>query len=142
MFSSTRLLPGSWPSARGFGSGSVGGVEHVEEGADLELVEDGMAKVTVAVDLVAVAAAVLGAYEVSPGDELGDDALGSALGDTYLLRDVTGAAVWVAGDAQQHMRVVAEKHPRGPVVRRSFHAAIFIAILVPRIFTHETWFAC
>ena len=75
-------------------------------GANPQVVEDGVAKVPVAIDLVAIAAAILGAGEVSLCDEFGDDALSSAIGDTDSLCDVAGAAARIAGDAQQHVSVV------------------------------------
>jgi hypothetical protein len=104
------------------------GVEDVEQGANLEVLEGGASEVAVAVDFVAVAAAYLRSFEVAAGDELGDYALGGAFGDADLLSDVAGAAVGVTGDAEQDVGMVAQEHPRGLFVGRSLHSDLFIAI--------------
>lgn len=90
-----------------------------------------------AVDLVAVAAAYLGAGEVAARYELGNDALGSSLGDADLLCDVPHAGVGIPSDAQEDVRVVAEENPPELLVGRSLHDETFIANLLPRFSTRE-----
>jgi hypothetical protein len=69
------------------------------------------AEAALTVDFVAVAPAGLGSLEVSLGDQVGDDPLGRAFGDAHLFGDVAGARIPVSRDAEQHVRVVAEKDP-------------------------------
>lgn len=71
-----------------------------------------MTEVAARVDLVAVAASDLCAGQVALGDQVGDDALGGALGDANLSGDVPSAAVRIASNAQQHVCMVAQEDPR------------------------------
>jgi hypothetical protein len=82
-----------------FGSCSVTAVEDVDKWADFKVLEEGMAEVAVAVDLIAVASPDLGPVDVAPGDQFGDDPLGGSFGNSDAFGDVTRAGVRVAGDA-------------------------------------------
>ena len=64
-------------------------------------------------DLVAVAAAVFVLGDVFGLDEIGDDAVGGALGDARPGRDVAQPHARVVGDAQQHPGVVGQATPVG-----------------------------
>ena len=65
----------------------------------------------VGLDLVAVAAAVLLLDDVPGLGEIGDDAVGGALGDARPGRDVAQPHARVVGDAQQHPGVVGQEAP-------------------------------
>lgn len=138
MISLRRAVGLGWRVRGSCTSCAVGGVQHVEKGADLEVLEGRAAEVAVAVDLVAVAPSDLGSVEVSLGDEIGHDPLGGALGDPDLRCEVTGTAVGVASDAQQDVGVVAEEHPARRFVGRSLHDEISTANCLARISTRET----
>ena len=71
----------------------------------------GLGKRQVGLDLVAVAAAVLVLDDVAGLGEVGDDAVGGALGDADSGRDVAQPHARVAGDAQQHPGVVGQEAP-------------------------------
>jgi hypothetical protein len=96
-------------------------VKDVDKWADLEVTEQGVAKVSVAVDLVAVAATVLGPLEVPVGDQVGNDPLSGTFGDPDSLGDVARPGVGVAGDAEQRVSVVSEKKPARCSVRGLIH---------------------
>lgn len=66
------------------------------------------------VDCVAVAASDARALEVAGVDEVGDDPLRGALSDPDSCGDVPKPYVWVAGDAEQHLRVACYERPRLP----------------------------
>src|SRR5947208_3324358 len=92
-------------SACPFGSRFIIAVEDVDKWADFEIREEGMAKMAVTVDPVAVATPDLGPLDIAPGDQVSDYPLGGSLGDPDALGDVTRARVRVAGDAQQRVAV-------------------------------------
>jgi hypothetical protein len=73
----------------------------------LERVSEG----EVRVDLVAVAAADTFTTDVARVLQLGDDALGGALGDADALGDLSQEHIGVLGDAQQDVRVIREERP-------------------------------
>ena len=75
----------------------------------------GVAHGGVGFDLVVVSTAGPFAYDVARFDEVGDDALGGAFGDSDALGDVTESRVWVAVEAEKDLGVVGEEPP-GPVV--------------------------
>jgi hypothetical protein len=60
-------------------------------------------------DPVAVAAAIFVLDDVPGPDEIGDDAVGGALGDARPGRDVAQPHARVVGDAQQHPGVVGQE---------------------------------
>ncbi len=64
-------------------------------------------------DGVVIAAAVFVDGEIAVGDEIMDDALDGAFGDDDLLGEVAHAQGGIAGEADQHVRVVGQKSPRG-----------------------------
>jgi hypothetical protein len=65
----------------------------------------------VGLDLVAVAAAVFLLYHVPGCGEIGDQAVGAALGDAQAGSDVAQPHARVAGDAQQHPGVAGQETP-------------------------------
>jgi hypothetical protein len=65
----------------------------------------------VRLDLVAVAAAVLVLDDVPGLGEIGDDAVGGALGDARPGRDVAQPHALVVGNAQQHPGVIGQEAP-------------------------------
>jgi hypothetical protein len=65
----------------------------------------------VGLDPVAVAAAVFVLDDVSGLGEVGEDAVGGALGDACSGRDVAQPYARVVGDAQQDPGVVGEEAP-------------------------------
>ena len=65
----------------------------------------------VSLDLVAVAAAVSLGDHVTSFGQVGDDAVGAALGDAQAGRDVPQSCARVAGDVQQDPGVVGQEAP-------------------------------
>ena len=65
----------------------------------------------VRLDLVAVAAAVFVLDHVAGCGQVGDDAVGAALGDVQAGRDVARPRARVVGDAQQHPGVAGQEAP-------------------------------
>ncbi len=63
------------------------------------------------VDQVAVAAAVPLPLDIAGLDQVGQDALRRSEGDADRVSDVTQANIGVAGDAEQHLRVVGDELP-------------------------------
>jgi hypothetical protein len=63
----------------------------------------------VRLDLVTVAAAVFGLDHVAGCGQVGDDAVGAALGDVQAGCDVAQPRARVAGDAQQHPGVAGQE---------------------------------
>jgi hypothetical protein len=90
----------------------VGESQQFEQFADLVLALSLVAHRNLSVDDVSVAAADLLGGEVSGFQEVADDALDGALGDSNHLRDLSYQYVRVAGDAEQHLGVVREESPR------------------------------
>ena len=64
-------------------------------------------------DLVAVAAAVLVLDHVTGGGEVGDDAVGAALGDAHSGGDVAQSGPRIMGDADEDPGVVGQEAPIG-----------------------------
>lgn len=71
----------------------------------------GVAHGAVQVDRIAVSPSGTSSKDIACGDEVGDDRLRSALGDSDALGDVAHADVGLVSDADQHMRMVGEKSP-------------------------------
>ena len=94
----------------------LGDLGEIEESADLDVLLGRVAHVAVLVDAVAVAASVALALDVSGLDEVGEDALCSALRDADLFGDFAEPGVRCAGDAEEHLGVVGEEAP-GALVR-------------------------
>jgi len=65
----------------------------------------------VRLDLVAVAAAVFLLHHVAGLGEVGDDAVGGALGDVQARRDIAQPRARVVRDAQQHPGVGSQETP-------------------------------
>ncbi len=63
------------------------------------------------VDDVAVPAAMSLAFDVARLDEVSQDALRGSEGDADSVGDVAQANIGVAGDAEQHLRVVGDELP-------------------------------
>src|SRR6266568_1038630 len=95
----------------GPGSGPVPGCEQGDDLADGRLPGTGLGYRQVSLDLVAVAAAVLLRDHVAGRGEVGDDAVGAALGDAQAGRDVTQSRARVVGDVQQNPGVVGQEAP-------------------------------
>ena len=96
--------------------------QQVEELADVEVRLGRVAHPQVAVDAVAVAAADSLALDVAGVREVGDDPLNRALGDADASGDVAQPDLGLAGDADQHLRMVGEERPPpsvGPRARLS-----------------------
>lgn len=79
------------------------------------------------VDFIPVATADADALEVPAGDEVGDDALGGAFGNPDCLGHIAQTDFWVAGDAEEYVRVVREEGPLIGVVtvEGGVHASSF-----------------
>jgi hypothetical protein len=88
--------------------------EHVQEGPDLQVSEEGMAEVRVPVDLVAVSAALLDPHEKALRNEVGDDLLCGPLAYAHVPCNLTDPDRGVASDAEEHVAVVREHEPGGP----------------------------
>jgi hypothetical protein len=73
-----------------------------EDFADGRFLAGSLRQWQVRLDLIAVAAAVFLLQHVTGPDEVGDDAVGAALGDAQAGREVAQPHARVAGDAQQH----------------------------------------
>jgi len=65
----------------------------------------------VSVDHIAVAAPMPLTVDVAGLDEVGEDALRGSEGDADRVRNVAQPNIWVAGDAEQHLRVVGDELP-------------------------------
>ena len=63
------------------------------------------------VDQVVVASSDSASVDDVRFDEVCDDSLGRALGDSYDLSDVSEPDVGVLGDTQEYLRVVREERP-------------------------------
>ena len=86
--------------------------QQVEEPADVVAVLGGVPEHRCfSVDDVAVPAAVSLALDVPGLDEVSQDALGRSEGDANGVGDVAQANIGVAGDAEQHLRVVGDELP-------------------------------
>ena len=71
----------------------------------------------VRLDLVAVAAAVFPLHHVAGRGQVGDDAVGAALGDAHAGRDVAQPHAPVVGDAQRHPGVAGQEDSSSPPLR-------------------------
>jgi hypothetical protein len=105
-------------------------------------VEGSATEVALAVDVVVVAASVLGSLEVSLGDEVVDDPLRRSFGDAHLFGDVAGAGIGVSSDAEQHMSVIAQKDPCSLAPGWLCHRDSPIAFSLSGIYNHEADFVC
>ena len=90
---------------------SVVQLQELQELADLVAVLGGVAHGDVGVDAIAVSTADAFALDVAGVDQVGDDALGGAFGDTDALRDVTESRVRIADETEQDLGVVGEEPP-------------------------------
>jgi hypothetical protein len=79
------------------------------------LVFDGVSERKVRVDLVAVPPPDPVAGDISGIDEISDDALRGSFRDANPLGQVASSDLGVLGDADEHMRVVAQERPRRPI---------------------------
>lgn len=87
-------------------------VEQFEQRADVVALLRGVPEHwRVAVDHVAVPASVALPFDVAGFDEVGQDPLGGSERDADGVGDITQASVGVAGDAEQHLRVVGYELP-------------------------------
>lgn len=64
-----------------------------------------------AMERVLITAAVFGARKVTRLLQIGDDPLHCPLGDADVGSDIAQTNVFVAGDAEQHVGMVAQKRP-------------------------------
>ena len=87
------------------------GCEEGEDFADGGFPGAGLGQRQVSLDLVAVAAAVLMRDHIAGLRQVGDDAVGAALGDAQGGRDVAQPCARVAGDVQQDPGVVGQEAP-------------------------------
>jgi hypothetical protein len=88
-----------------------GGFEEVEELADFVAALGYVPHGGGPVDCVAVAASDARAFDVAGLCEVGDDPLRGSFGDTDCGGDVPKPHFWVAGDAEQHLRVAGDERP-------------------------------
>jgi hypothetical protein len=77
--------------------------------------EDGLTQVSWAVHGVPASPALRGSRDVSVGEEVGDDFLGCAFGDSHCFGDVASSDRGLARDAEQDVRVIRENSPRAVV---------------------------
>jgi hypothetical protein len=87
------------------------GREHVDQVADLVAELGNVAHRQVAPDRVGVAAACPRALDVAGFDEVGEDPLSRAFGDSDPVGHVAQAHVRVLGEAEEHLRVVGDEGP-------------------------------
>ena len=86
--------------------------QEIEERADVVAFLRGVSEHRrLSVDYIAVAATLPLPLDVAGLDEVGQDALRGAEGDADRVSDVTQADIGVAGDAEQHLRVVRNELP-------------------------------
>jgi hypothetical protein len=71
----------------------------------------GVAHLDVAVDRVVVSAPDAFAFDEPCVDEVGEDSLGGALGDSDVECDVAEPDLGVVGDAEEHLGVVGDEAP-------------------------------
>jgi hypothetical protein len=86
----------------------VGADKKSQDLADRTFPAGGLREPEVRLDLVAVAAAFLLLDHVAGLGQLGDDALGAALGDAHPDRDVPQPHPRITRDAQQHPSLVGQ----------------------------------
>ena len=86
-------------------------VEHREDFPDPVAVLDRVPHWPVRPDSVEVSPAIADPVEVAGGDEVADDALGGPLSDPDPFGHVTQADAWIAGNADQGVRVVGQERP-------------------------------
>ena len=85
---------------------------------------EGMAEVSARGDRVDVLPPALFTDEIPGLDQVGEDPLDCPLGDSDRLGDLPGRDVRLLVNAQQDMRVVAEKRPDGAATRRIRSACV------------------
>jgi hypothetical protein len=85
--------------------------EEIEEWPDLVLGLRGVSHCCASVDQVVVASSDSASVDDVRFDEVCDDSLGRALGDSDDLGDVSEPDVGVLGDTQEYLRVVREERP-------------------------------
>jgi len=83
----------------------------LHEVPDLLLAGDRIREGQVGLDAVVVASAATRAYDVSGGDELGDDAMRGTLCDPNRRTDLAQTDTGVVRDAEKHLRMVRKKRP-------------------------------
>jgi hypothetical protein len=109
--------------------------QHLEQIADLSLLDERMAQGKLRYDLVTVSSALSLAQHVTLLDELGEDPVGAALGDPDRNRDVPQADARIMGHADKDMGVVGQKVPAaGPCLRVRLH--------ISRSYFHESVVDC
>lgn len=98
-------------------AGAVVQMEQFEEPADLSSLLRGVAEHrSVHLDDVAVTTPVPLPFDEAGIDQVGEDPLGGADGDTDGIGHVAQPQIRVAGDAQQHLRVVGHELPAATVL--------------------------
>jgi hypothetical protein len=90
-------------------------LEEVEEAGDLDSFLCGVAHVCFGVDPVVVSSSLALAVDVASFDEVAEDALGGAFGDSDVVGDVAEPDVRVLGDGEQDLGVVGEECPGGDI---------------------------
>jgi hypothetical protein len=100
---------------RSFGlrvQGLLGEFEDVEQGSDVLLSLRGVAQLSLWVDEVVIAPPSAFAGYVAAFDQVSEDPLSCAFGDSHDVSYVAYAEVAVASDREQHPRVVGKERPR------------------------------
>jgi hypothetical protein len=87
------------------------GKEHVEQVADLSLLDEGMPQAQVRPDHVVVPSSGPLALYVALLHQVGQDLVGGALGDPYGVGDIPQADAGIVGNAQQDVGVVRQEVP-------------------------------
>ncbi len=90
---------------------AAGLLQQSEEFADLGVLFERVPEGEFGVDLIGVAAADAAGRDVAFLHEVGDDALGGALGDADFGGNILNARFRILGDAQKHVGVVGEESP-------------------------------
>jgi hypothetical protein len=85
--------------------------EEREDFADGGLAGAGLGQRQVSLDLIAVTAAVFLLHHIASVGEIGDDAVGAALGDAQAGRDVAQPDARLVGNTQQHPGVISQETP-------------------------------
>lgn len=93
------------------GGRSGGPGEQAEERPDIAVLLVWMAQGDFWMKLILVAAPNAFTREIASIDEVGDDPLGSALGDPDAIGDIAEAHLGIGGDAQEDLGMIGEKGP-------------------------------
>ncbi len=83
--------------------------QYGEQRFDVEVALKGQSEGQVGCDVVDVPAPLPLTIEVPRADQVGDNALGGALGDVEKVREISNANSWVTGDQEERVAVIREQ---------------------------------